>query len=79
MLKLDKYNITVFLRKPEQAQVLEQIGVKSVLGDRTDLKLIEEIAGQYDVRAKYVLPCRLVLELIIIYTDRHQLAEFRVS
>jgi len=49
LLKLDKYDITVYLRNPDQAKHLGTLGVKSVLGDRTDLKAITEASLANDI------------------------------
>jgi hypothetical protein len=39
----------VYLRNPDQAKHLGTLGVKSVLGDRTDLKAITEASLANDV------------------------------
>lgn len=49
LLKLDKYDITVYLRNPDQAQYLGTLGVKSVIGDRTNLNAIKQATLVNDV------------------------------
>jgi len=49
LLKLNKYNITVYLRNSQQALELEKLGLKTILGTLADVKTIEEATTANDV------------------------------
>lgn len=44
-----KYPVTTFVRRPEQAAVLESAGAKIVLGSLNDLELLTAQAAQHEI------------------------------
>jgi hypothetical protein len=60
----------VYLRNPDQAKYLENLGVKSVIGDRSDLQAIKKATLASDVYIR-ILEMICFILLIVTSVDHH--------